>query len=415
MSENSTVTKDTVSKEGSEFRLKLEHSRVNRPIIANVKCQKREKVIIFSSKPNVYYESRKVPGVVFKWILSILKIVCNNCDMPISYEYENNFHNQCCVVCFKNLKSDKEICFICDRMVHKACIKHDMCKNLCKSYKVRSNNPKNNNLINNTNSRRSMFYERLIRAMSDMFVNVTEKEKEDTVKKQLEDMIQKKPHLKPPPRAPVAGPKDWINQVNKKAKVNTIIEETENYQMVQEIMDEIFVDAFGITDEESAAESRKRGTIGFLFEKLKDAQVKEKPVATKGVENKRMEKEKEKTVEEVAVDGANETIASLKSALGIERERLNVEKNLTKVLKQYSKSLERKILVNKGHEELQNPNLLLSGEENSILIAMSSTLKDQQEQLSSIFNVLSNFSTDNVLKKAAEEGGRKENKDVDPL
>ena len=52
---------------------------------------------------------------------------------------------------------------------------------------------------------------------------------------------------------------------------------------------------------------------------------------------------------------------------------------------------------------------------NSILIAMSSTLKDQQEQLSSIFNVLSNFSTDNVLKKAAEEGGRKENEDVDPL
>ena len=46
---------------------------------------------------------------------------------------------------------------------------------------------------------------------------------------------------------------------------------------------------------------------------------------------------------------------------------------------------------------------------------MSSTLKDQQEQLSSIFNVLSNFSTDNVLKKAAEEGGRKENEDVDPL
>ena len=106
-------------------------------------------------------------------------------------------------------------------------------------------------------------------------------------------------------------------QVKKVKSVIKIIEETENYQMVQEIMDEILVDAFGITDEESAAESRKRGTIGFLFEKLKDAQVKEKPVATKGVENKRMEKEKEKTVEEVAVDGANETIASLKSALGI--------------------------------------------------------------------------------------------------
>ena len=94
-----------------------------------------------------------------------------------------------------------------------------------------------------------------------------------------------------------------------------------------------------------------------------------------------------------------ETIASLKSALGIEKERLNVEKNLTKTMKQYSKSLERKILVGKGHVELDNPDLILSSEEKSILLNMSSTLKDQQEQLSNICNILSNFNSESVLKK----------------
>ena len=99
------------------------------------------------------------------------------------------------------------------------------------------------------------------------------------------------------------------------------------------------------------------------------------------------------------MDGMTETIASLKSALGIEKERLNVEKNLTKTLKQYSKSLERKILVGKGHVELDNPDLILSSEEKSILLNMSSTLKDQQEQLSNICNILSNLNSESVLKK----------------
>ena len=61
--------------------------------------------------------------------------------------------------------------------------------------------------------------------------------------------------------------------------------------------------------------------------------------------------------------------------------------------------MERKILVAKGHVELDNPDLILSSEEKSILLNMSSTLKDQQEQLSNICNILSNLNSESVLKK----------------
>ena len=192
--------------------------------------------------------------------------------------------------------------------------------------------------------------------------------------------------------------------MNKKAKVNTVVDEVECNVIAQEIIEEIFNDACGVIEDNEAKRKRQsKNTIDQLFKRMKESQTSEKPAKERGVENRRIMKEKEKNLDEVVMDGMTETIASLKSALGIEKERLNVEKNLTKTLKQYSKSLERKILVGKGHVELDNPDLILSSEEKSILLNMSSTLKDQQEQLSNICNILSNLNSESVLKKSDDK------------
>ena len=245
--------------------------------------------------------------------------------------------------------------------------------------------------------------------MKTLFQPITEKELEDDVTKKLEKITEDNPNLRPPIRAPVAGPKEWIDEVNKKAKVNTIIDEVENNINAKEIIEEILIESTGVEETEAEKKKRKnKNTIDELFKRMKESQAMDRPGKEKGVETKRLAKEREKNLDEVSLDAVTETIASLKSALGIEKERLNVEKNLTKTLKQYSKSLERKLLVNKGHVELDNPDLILSSEEKSILLAMSSALKDQQEQLDNICNVLSNFSSDNILKRSSNPEKRKE-------
>ena len=395
--------------ENGEIKLKFLYEGVGKPLVARLKCQKREKVIWIMSNKKVYYEGKKLAGVIFSLLLNHIVNISEEIDLNLEFEYSLSETN--CSVCLRNIKkSDKIIiCYLCHRKTHASCQKGEICKPFCKSFKVFSKNTKNKFLINDQACRRSDFYQRLVNAMKTLFQPITEKELEDDVTKKLEKITEDNPNLRPPIRAPVAGPKEWIDEVNKKAKVNTIIDEVENNLNAKEIVEEILIESTGVEETEAEKKKRKnKNTIDELFKRMKESQAMDRPGKEKGVETKRLAKEREKNLDEVSLDAVTETIASLKSALGIEKERLNVEKNLTKTLKQYSKSLERKLLVNKGHVELDNPDLILSSEEKSILLAMSSTLKDQQEQLDNICNVLSNFSSDNILKRSSNPEKRKE-------
>ena len=196
-------------------------------------------------------------------------------------------------MCLKNLKSkDKVItCNNCYRTIHTTCIQGDknICKNVCKPFKVITSDPKNINLINKQCSRRSIFYERLLSGMKNMFVPVTNSDHEIEVTKQLESVTDKNPHLKAPLRAPVAGPKEWIDEVNKKAKVNTVVDEVECNVIAQEVIEEIFNDACGVIEDNEAKRKRQsKNTIDQLFKRMKESQTSEKPARERGVENRRL-------------------------------------------------------------------------------------------------------------------------------
>ena len=117
-------------------------------------------------------------------------------------------------------------------------------------------------------------------------------------------------HVKEKRADQIQNLKEWIDEVNKKAKVNTVVDEVECNVIAQEIIEEIFNDACGVIEDNEAKRKRQsKNTIDQLFKRMKESQTSEKPAKERGVENRRIVKEKEKNLDEVVMDGMTETIS----------------------------------------------------------------------------------------------------------
>ena len=105
--------------------------------------QRQEKVIWIMSNRKVYYESKKLSGVILSFLLN--HIINTGIESGLSLEFEYNLSEINCSVCFRDFKKSDEtnLCYLCHRKTHSCCQLGEICKPFCKPYKVFSKNHKN--------------------------------------------------------------------------------------------------------------------------------------------------------------------------------------------------------------------------------------------------------------------------------